>query len=479
MMSDHLLEPFFTPSSVAVIGASDNVASHGYHFMKHMLSYGFKGQIYPINPGRPEVMGLKSYPDIEHVPGTIDYVICTIGLETVPDILVQCSHKNVKAFHLYAGRASETGRPEAKKLDAEILKKARQFGIKLLGPNCMGVYCPKGGLSFAFDFPTQSGDVGVVMQSGGSATELVRFASLRGVRFSKVVSYGNALDTNESELFDYFVNDPETKVILCYLEGLKSDGRKFLDLIRKAARTKPTVVCKGGRGKAGSRWAMSHTASLAGSARIWETAIRQAGAVPVRDTDEMVNMAAAFSLLAPVKGYKVAMGGGGGGRNVLAADEWEEHGFEVPTLPQEIREEFKKKGSRVWDWVDNPADWSIFVAGDPYNVPNALTAMSQHPNFDLVVATVAEDHPYDKERYIERMKEEIDGLLQASSMVVKPFIIIVADRSLGINEMDNFRFRLFAQLRTELVAKHIPFFPSVDQAALSIKEVIGYYRQRR
>jgi len=377
--------------------------------MRHMLNYGFKGKIYPINPRKTDVMEVKSYPDLEQIPDTIDYVIFCVGIENAPDFLTSCSRKGVTAMHILAGRASETGRPEAKKLDGEILKRAKEYGIRILGPNSMGVFCPASGLSFGYDFPKEPGHVGALMQSGGNATDLVHFSSLRGVRFSKVVSYGNALDINEIDLLEYFAEDPNTQVLLCFIEGLKGNPRKFLELVRRIASQKPVVICKGGRTSAGARWARSHTASLAGTAKIWEIAIRQAGAIPARDIDELVDMAVAFSLLPPVRGRRIGIGGTGGGRSVLTADAWEENGFSVIPLPQEIREEFKKRGSQIWDWINNPADRSIIIPGDPYNMPAVMSEMAKHPDFDLLAGTVAEDRPFEKEAFSEVIKSDAEG----------------------------------------------------------------------
>lgn len=232
MLQDSL-EFLFHPQSVAIVGASENPVTFGYFFMHHMLNYGFSGKIYPINPRQPEIMGVKAYPSLEDVPGTIDYIIYVIGLNNALDLLTQAARKGVKAVHILAGRASETGRPEGKQLEQEILKQARGYGIRILGPNCLGVFCPRSGISFGFEFPKESGKVGAMMQSGGNSTDLVHIASTRGIRFSKVVSYGNALDINEIDLFKYFLSDPETEIILSYIEGLKGNGRSFWNLFAR------------------------------------------------------------------------------------------------------------------------------------------------------------------------------------------------------------------------------------------------------
>ena len=471
------LDFLFHPKSVAIIGASENKASYGYAFIHHLLSYGFSGKIYPINSRQSEILGVKAYPSLEAVPGNIDYVIHLIGVNNAPEILAQASRKGVKAINILAGRASETGRPEGKQIEAEIRKLALETGIRVLGPNCLGVFCPASGLAFGFEFPKETGKVGALLQSGGNSTDLIHISATRGIRFSKVVSYGNALDINECDLLRYFIDDPETGIILSYMEGLRGHSREYLHLVRQAARIKPVVICKGGRTSVGSRIALSHTASLAGSTNLWETAIRQAGAVPVRDLDEMVNMAVAFSFLPPIKGKNVGIVGAGGGRSVLSADEWEENGFTVPPLPQDIRDELKKRGSQLWDWLDNPADVSIMF-GDPLTMPDVLSVFAEHPAFDFIAADAEEDPPFSQETFVSHLMEDLEGYIKIHRQCNKPFLVIFDERSPGVTEMDSYIYRTRADMRTMLLKENLPFFPSVDEAARAVSELISYYRRR-
>ncbi len=473
------LDCLFYPQSVAVAGASNNPSSRGYDFMNHLLDFGYKGKIYPLSLKSPEVLGVKAYPSLEAVPDIVEHVIYAIGLENLPAFLDSAHQKGVRSIHIFSARGAETGRADAKALESEIKKKAQEYGIRLLGPNCMGVYCPESGFSFCGNFSKEAGDVGAIIQSGGSSTDIARYGGLRGLRFSKLVSYGNALDINEMDLLKYMSDDPKTKVIIAFIEGLRGSGRDFLDLVRKTSAKKPFIVCKGGLSKSGARAAMSHTASLAGSSTVWNTAIRQAGGIPVRDIDDLVNVAVAFSMVRPITGRRVGTGGSGGGRNTVSCDEWEDNGFEVVPLPQYIREEFKKRGALLWDCLDNPADRSIVVPGDAYSVPALLLEMAKDPNFDFICANVAaDDHPYNKETFVDWISYEVERYLKLPQQTEKPFFLIFADRPLGSADLDHWFWREVARLRTRAIEEKVAFFHSVDKAAQAINEVISYYQWR-
>lgn len=473
------LEFIFRPKSVAVVGASTNPQSRGYDYMAHLINYGYPGKIYPININQPEIMGLKAYRRLEDVPGNIDYVVCCIAIEQIPALLTSCSLKGVRAMHIFSARGSETGRTEAKAVEAEILKRAREYNIRLLGPNCMGIYCPDSGLSFSYDFPRERGGVGALIQSGGSSIDLVKFGALRGLKFSKVISYGNALDINEMDLLTHLAEDPETEVIIAFIEGLRGDSRDFLDLIRRTATTKPFIICKGGRSQAGARCTISHTASMAKSSPIWEIAIRQAGGIPVRDIDDLIHMAVAFSYIPPISGRKLGTGGSGGGRNTVSVDEWADNGFGVVPLPQEIREEFRRRGAQLWDCLDNPADRSITAPGDAYTVPALLLEMAKHPAFDFICANVAsEDYPFHQEMFAFWVANNLEEYIKLHKESPKPFFLIFNDRPIGIKEMEHWFWRETGRMRTRLVEERVPFFPSVDTAAQAINELINYYRRK-
>ena len=475
-MSGHPLEEILHPKSVAVVGASANPSSQGNSFFSQLVNHGFKGKIYPVNPKYTELQGIKVYPGLSEIPGAVDYVISCVPADEVIKLLDDCSLKKVKAVHLYTARFSETGRREAADLEKSVSEKAKNLGIRIIGPNCMGLYYPREGISFAYDLPKEPGSLGVISQTGGGATIFINIASMRGVRFSKVISYGNALDLDESDYLDYFAGDPETNVIVMYVEGVKK-GRRFFDSLRRASEKKPVIVAKGGRGKAGAKAAASHTASLAGSNRIWETAVTQAGAVVARGFEEMADLSVSFYFLPPIKGPRVGITGGGGGPSVFAADACEEAGLDVVPLPDDIREQLKVKAPEIWDWIGNPMDVSI-LGGFGFTGIDMFKMMAESPDFDLLIGNITEV-PLRREKETRvRLMGEAKGYIDIRKQCDKPLMVVLGEKSLGIEAYDNWRWRLTGELREALLSAGLPFYPTVRRAAESARKLIDYYRRR-
>ncbi len=479
-MSFQELDEILHPRSVAVVGASANTSSWGYSYTHHLLEYGFKGNIYPVNPNYPEILSLKAYPDMRSIPGNIDYVISCVRASEVPPMLIECGEKHVKCVHLYTARFSETGRKDAAELEQDVLKLARNNNIRLIGPNCMGVYHPKAGLSFGYNLPKDSGPVGMASQTGGGASGFVHLASLRGVRFSKVISYGNALDFNECDYLEYFIDDPETKVIILYVEGLK-DGRRFFETLKRATAVKPVVVIKGGRGKSGARMTSSHTASIAGAFNAWDAAVKQAGAVTAKDFDELIDLAVSFSFMPSLYGNRVGVIGGGGGPSVIAAESCEEAGLDVIPLPQDMREEMRVRGVTVWDWVSNPVDVSI-IGGSGITDNDMLHLMGKHKDFDLLIANLNEWVMItlaDDARFKMSLKTQPQNYIHIRQKYGKPFLIVVGERGIMAEDYDDWHWKAIAGARSELIKGGMPIYPTVERAARSARKVLEYYMHKQ
>jgi acyl-CoA synthetase (NDP forming) len=377
------LDYMFHPQSVAVVGASTSQGPGS--FVDAILEMGFKGALYPVNPKAEEISGLKCYPRLTDTPGDVDHVISSVPLRFVEDLVEDCAAKRVKVLHFFTAGFGETGDEAAAQLETRVLARAGQLGIRVIGPNCMGLYVPASGLAFMPGLPTEAGGVALLSQSGANAGEFCRTGAVRGLRYSKVVSYGNGSDVRESELLEYVAEDPETAVITCYIEGLR-DGQHFMRALKKAAATKPVVILKGGRTEAGTRAANSHTGSLAGSMDIFDAAVRQAGAVRVDRMDELVDSAVAMLYLRDLCGSRAAIVGGGGGYSVLASDEIGASGLQMPALPDDIQQKLRDFTPTAGTSVRNPVDTSVGWGPDGLKpMLDTIRIVAEAPNIDYVL----------------------------------------------------------------------------------------------
>jgi len=385
MDKNQALDAVFNLKSVAIVGvAKEDEFNTGRLFLNHIIEYGFKGPIYLVNPKGGEAFGIKIYPQLKAIPGPVDYVISCIRAPLVPQLIKDSAAKGVKAVCVFTSGFSEFGTQQGRDLERELQRLAQTTGVRVIGPNCLGIHSPKAGFSFAPDFPKESGRVAFLCQSGGNTLYLVRAAAARGIRFSKVISYGNGADIDETDLLSYFQQDQETGIVAAYIEGIK-DGQRFYRTLKAMSATKPVVILKGGRTQAGSAVAASHTASLAGSDRVWKDVVRQAGAISVDTLDELVDMLVTLSYMPPLGGRRVAMVGVGGGAGVLATDDWDENGFVLPKLPEPIRQAWRTAlGNDAGTILSNPVDIPHMGFGqEPFLT--ALAKLHAFEGIDLLV----------------------------------------------------------------------------------------------
>ena len=496
-MAEYSLEEVLHPRSIAVVGASDD--GRGSQFLGALVEFGFKGILYPVNPKYSEVMKMKAYPTVKDIPDPVDFVISAAPAPQVPQIMRDCAQKGVKGIHLFTARFSETGRKDAADLEKEILRIAKEGGVRIIGPNCMGVYYPKMGMAFQPQFPRESGSVALASQSGQAAGEIINKTTQRGAYFNKAISYGNAIDFNEADFLEYFASDPEVKVVMMYIEGPKN-GSRFFNILRETTKKKPVVIIKGGRGQAGTRATASHTASLAGATEVWNTMISQSGAVSASSIDELVDLAVSFRFLPPITGRRVGVAAGAGGATVLAADQCEEAGLDVAPLPQEIREELRSKGVQIWDWISNPADFSINMGDEDFGPAELLKMMAMHPNFDLIIASInipGWGGPPGSRGRRGRGGPPMKGMPPWANLNLtpedivkqytqindyKPVLGLLQDRSpspdIEDNEQENERWKTVCEVTAELVKQGIPFYPTVSRAASAANKLIDYYQRR-
>jgi acyl-CoA synthetase (NDP forming) len=317
--------------------------------------------------------------------------------------------------------------------------------------------------------------VALVSQSGSVVHEVVEMAARRGLRFSKAFSYGNAIDFNECDYLEYLAQDPKTDTIMMYIEGVR-DGRRFFDVLRRTTATKPVSIIKGGRGQSGTRATASHTASLAGSMEVWETAVEQAGAISARHLEELVDVTAALHYLPPIQGRRLGVAGGAGGSSVLAADLCEEAGLDVIPLPTEIRQELKAKGNEIWDWIGNPADMSIRIDRD-FGVGDMLKIMADNPNFDLLISFVGMRGPRGPARV---SAETFIKQYRLDELNNKPLLAVMEEQGGGGNLSDEWAWvpDFLEEVKIKLMAASVPVYPSIERAAIAASKLIDYYQHK-
>jgi acyl-CoA synthetase (NDP forming) len=481
--SPSTLASLLRPRSIAVVGASANPDSPGHDYLRSLLDFGFAGPVYPVHPRERELLGLAVYPDLRSVPGEVDYVISCIPSEGVLDLLDQCAEKRVRLAQLFTGRFSETGRQEGAELERALLRKARAAGVRLLGPNCMGLHDPGWGVSFRNDLPRRVGPAAFISQSGNNTTEVLLHSGVRGVGYRAAISYGNALDVDESDLIAYLGEEPEVGVIGAYIEGARN-GRRFLAALRAAAERKPVVIFKGGRTNAGARSAVSHTAALAGSARVWRGALRQAGAVQVHTQEELIDLLVAFSLLPKpsqvrlqpdgAPGRRVGAVGGGGGRAVQCADACIEYGLLVPPLAEAIRDRLRERAPLLAGWVGNPVDQSILAgAGAGASGASILEMMVESADYDLLIANVGEDWVLGRPDAAERLGHIAGRFAEIGRRSPKPIAYVIGPA----DAPDETRWRAVEGARSQLVEAGLATFPTVERAAWALSRWAAWWER--
>ena len=323
------LDPIFKPASIAVIGASKTPAKWGFRMMNRPLRTGYRGAVYPVNPGEDAFGDIPFYRSVLDIPGPVDLAVITVPAPHVPGVMKECAKKGIKGVVLITAGFAEVG-AEGRKLEDEVVGIAREGGIRFVGPNGMGIWSAAGKLSLAFDQAPLAGPIAFVSQSGTFGGSLSEIAVTKGYGLSKFISIGNQADLTAADYLEYLAGDDETKVIVFYMEGFK-DGHRFMNLAREIVRKKPIVIFKAGRTPAGSRATQSHTASLAGSDEIFEAICRQAGLIRAQEALHSFDMAEALASQPLPPGKRVAILGSGG-QGVVTADACAALGLEVPEL---------------------------------------------------------------------------------------------------------------------------------------------------
>ena len=478
MRSVSELDAIFFPRTLAVIGASANPDTFGSRFLKALIDFGFKGKLFPVNIKGGEVFGLKIYPSVADIPEPVDSADIMVPAPFVPQVLRECLAAGVKGAQIYSSGFAETGLPDRAALEEELRTITRQ-GIRVIGPNCFGVYCPAGGHTLlpGGDFPKESGPVGFISQSGGHAVELGRQARGRGLRFSKAVSYGNACDVNEADLLEYMSEDPETKIITMYLEGPRQ-GRRFFELVKSTALKKPMVIWKAGLTEAGARAVRSHTGSLGGEEAIWRALFQQTAAIRVGSLEELADTAEALLMLPPNTGRRIGMVGGGGGTSVAATDACASVGLAVPPFDDALRARLAEILPLAGTMMRNPVDVGVPLV--PPNVfQTVLETVAGVEDVDTLIATQPLFYVLGGHFPMGSPEEMVRALVGIPAAVRdklgKPVVVVLPVGGEEVEMSEAERGRRLARDRYREMG--ILSLPSLDRVAKAVANVVTYYEK--
>ncbi len=464
------IEEIFNPRSVAVTGVSGRASRLGNLLLMSFMDIGFKGKLYAVNPKEEAVMGIPCVQNIGAIDGPVDLVIISVHPSGVSGLIDECVAKGVKAAVIFSSGFREKG-PDGAAAEAELVRRARAGGMRIVGPNCMGLYSPSSGLSFFPGMPKEEGPVAFLSQSGSLANMLGLFAGEKGIRFSRMISVGNAADLDVNDFLEYLGEDEKTGLIVLYLEGIR-DGRRFLDLVKRISPKKPVIVWKVGDTEGGGRAASSHTGSISGSGAIWAGVLKQAGMIRAENLVDLTGLITAFRNPHLPQGNRVAIMSGPGGPAVSAADACESSGLKLARLSPESEKALAEFVPEFGASVSNPVDLSLTSSFDMTMYPRATEICGMDENVDMIL------------EYISVLRREmVEGILEAQRKIKKPIAIVT---SLEYAAVDSPVSGLFGKIGreelTDLLRKMydagISVHSTEQEAAKALASLLGYARYR-
>ncbi len=466
-------QKFFNPARIAIVGVSTgDYKFGGMSFLIKLQEGGYAGKLYPINPKARQIRNLKAYPDLLSLPEVPDLAIVCVAARFVPSILEDCASIGLNHIHILTSGFKETGLEDGKLLEERIVTISKSSGLKIIGPNCMGPYCPSSNITAWGAIPGLTGSVGIISQSGGLTQRLTEYMCSLGIGVEKAVSFGNAAVLDSTDFLEAMAEDENIRVIAMYLESV-TDARKLLQVAKEAGRKKPIILWKGGESEAGAATATSHTGGMAGAQKLWEAFCRQTGVVRVRSMDECVDVIMALSLLpAPGPGNGVFLIGGGGGNSVACSDTFNRAGFEVPPLSESSMDFLRRSVPTAGSIAGNPLDmWRTFIDA------GYLAEVLKLGYNDPVISIIAVD------RLIPRMAYHFPDLADPTPEIItfiknrqhaKPTVFTI-DSDGGDPDLAE----TGARLRAQFCKAGIPAYPSTGRAARALFHLSQYHARQK
>jgi acyl-CoA synthetase (NDP forming) len=460
------LDRAFNPKCVAVIGDSDQFMwLHGHSH--------FKGKLYSVqvNPQTAQQIesqfNIKNYTSVLNIPEPVDLAIVAVNRRVAMRVLDDCIRKDVTAAYFFTSGYSETETEEGRQYERQFKEKAEAASFHLIGPNCMGIFNPKVGLKqVTAQYHDKWGPVGFISQSGTHAIAFSMDAHLQGIDINKSISFGNGIVLDSPEYLKYFGQDRDTKIIGMYLEGLK-DGRRFAEVLKKVSARKPVVIWKGGRTESGSRAIASHTGSMAVPLGIWESAMKQFGAVPVKNLEELIDTLKILLYLEPPKGKRVGLTGGSGGQSVAITDAFTEEGLDVPRLTKASYDELASFYNVIGGGYGNPIDTGNTNRTELNRI---MSIIERDANIDNIVVLIGLRMGDTSD--IDTVQGGTDSVIELRKHSRKPVLAAINTSFLpgGPPEV--------RRLMEKLQAGGVPAFSSIERAARALRNAVYYYRDR-
>ncbi|MBU0995660.1 MAG: CoA-binding protein [Proteobacteria bacterium] len=408
------LDLLFNPRSLAMIGASGTPGKWGYIILLNILKGNYKGKVFPVNPKSDAIFGIPCHKTITDIKDDIDLAVIATPASSVPGVIDSCGQKNIKNIIVITADFSESG-PAGKQLEKEVVNKISKYGMRLVGPNTMGIFSARSSLHILMPTIIPShGPVSMFSQSGNVGVQMLAYGKQQNVGFEKFVSSGNEADLSAIDYLNYFYSDKDTRVILGYIEGFEENST-FLQVAKTISKEKPIIVLKGGRTEAGSKAAASHTGSMAGSSRINKAIFRQAGITETASSQELIDCAKAFVNYPLPKGNRVGIITRGGGWGVLTSDACAENGLEVPPLSADLISKMDNLLPKYWS-RGNPVDLVASIMNDP--LPACLEMLANWDGVDSIICLGSgfSSFGFEYAKDLEGSKELLDTLKRISDL---------------------------------------------------------------
>jgi len=458
------LDFIFNPKTVAVIGASAAKGKWGNAIMKNLVDTNFEGKIYPVNPRGGKILNLDAYPSIKDIEEPVDLAVIGIPVKWVPDAVKECAEKGVRGIVIVTAGFAEMG-AEGKRLQDVIVKEAKKGGVRIVGPNCLGLLSASSRLNASL-LPYTTGDLSLISQSGNFSVEMELLARRYGLGFSKLISIGNQADIQFHEYIEEIKNDPLSKVILVFVEAL-CDGSAFLRKAKEASRIKPVVALKVGATAAGTRATLSHTGSLAGMDAVYDAAFKQAGVIRVTDTHDLLDVGEALSKLPPMNGNRIVVLTDGGGHAAAAADAAEKHGLVMPSLSEATQKRLKEVMLPQSNTA-NPVDFAGAAENDLWTYKKVMEIIFDEEEIDGLLVAGAIFGGYAE--LFEQEQLEIDVATEISEISKKFNKPVVLHSPYPREEIPSIKV---------MREGGVPVYQRVETAALCLAAHARYWEYRR